>query len=271
MSMCLLTSLSSVASPPTSFVHLQPSLRGGAALVTDFEDQAADLIDFKKVDPNDTKAVRAANKLKKQQKKFKAAKKTCKDLSESECDDDKKCEFSSKKGKCGPKMKKPKFIEDEEDFYLDSSEDLFDFEEDYDWDEDSEDLFDSEDYDLNFEVDDEAMQKYLKEMKKFKKEQKKYESAMKEYKQADKAYKQAKKQCATFISRSVCGALNNDCVVKESSSGSTFKCNTTVSKPKAPKAPKEPKKPNFFEDEEDFYLDSSEDLFNFEEDYDWEM
>ncbi len=179
-----------------------------------------------------------------------------------------KCNTTVSKPKAPKAPKKPKFFEDEEDFYLDSSEDLFDFEEDYDWDEDSEDLFDSEDYDLDFEVDDKALQKYEKAMKKFKKEEKKYKSAMKEYKQADKAYKQAKKLCETFITRSVCGALNNNCVVKENIKKSTFKCNTTVSKPKAPKAPKKPK---FFEDEEDFYFDSSEDLFDFEEDYDWEM
>ena len=38
---------------------------------------------------------------------------------------------------CVPRISKPS--EDKEVFYLDSSEDLFDFKEDYDWDEDSED------------------------------------------------------------------------------------------------------------------------------------
>ena len=105
------------------------------------------------------------NALKKLQKKH------CDKLSESECDDSHMCKFDSEEGECVLKIKmsKSKFAEDEEDIYFDSSEDLFDFEEDYDLDEDSEYLVGPDDED---DEDEDA------------KEQKKYEQALKKYNDA---------------------------------------------------------------------------------------
>mmetsp|Transcript_21584 Transcript_21584/g.35603 ORF Transcript_21584/g.35603 Transcript_21584/m.35603 type:complete len:165 (+) Transcript_21584:71-565(+) len=147
-----------LGSIPTA-LSAESNLRGGAALVTDFEDQAADLIGLDgDTDKDDKDNEKAAKKLEKKlksyekdlktydklRKAFKNAEKECKDLTESDCDVATTCGWNAKKEKCvtslsAPKEpKKPKFAEDEEDFYFDSSEDLFDTE-DYDWDEDAED------------------------------------------------------------------------------------------------------------------------------------
>ena len=210
--------LSSDASP-TPTPYLQPSLRGGAVLATDFEDQAADLIDFlttsksvskqaeKKVVKKLAKKGQTMDDLTKKELK-KAIKKEeskiqkkidakdakqqakrdekCLLLSKADCDDSKVCEIVTHKGESRCHAKPAlEFDGDEEDFYLDSSEDLFDFEEDYDWDEDSEYLVGPDDED-----DDE-------EEKKLKQE-----------------YKKLERKCSDLLSESECDG-NHKCKFKD--------------------------------------------------------
>ena len=219
------TSLSSAASPTPC---LQASNLRGAALITDFEDQAADLIDFKStngVPSKVEKALKNAKKdgvdkkeVKKLQKKIieKWDKNTMKHcsmyLTEPTCDGARNCEWSN------DTCVSSKFFEDEEEeFFFDSSEDLFDSE-DYDFDEDS------EDYDFmtmsNSKKVDKAVDKKLAKKgltrddvnkKDLKKIVKKVENKIQDKVDKEDAKKLLKKQNACLIIRSetVCDETKN--------------------------------------------------------------
>ena len=99
--------------------------------------------------------------------------------------------------KCVTRMTKPKkFAEDEEHFYSDSSEDLFDFEEDYDLDEDSE-----SEYLYEPEEDD----KEAKEQERYEKALKDYNKAKRECKDLDESACVEDKECEFDSEKSKCG------------------------------------------------------------------
>ncbi|KAK1733752.1 hypothetical protein QTG54_015607 [Skeletonema marinoi] len=222
----------------------------GAALITDFEDQAADLIDFKSTNGVPSKVQKALKNAKKNgvdkkevktlQKKIiekweKNTKKSCSMyLTEPTCDGAKNCEWSN------DTCVSSKFFEDEEEeFFFDSSEDLFDSE-DYDFDEDS------EDYD--FRSTKGVPSKVQKELKKAKKngvDKKEVKSLQKKI--LNKWNKNTKKRCSMYLSEPTCDGAKN----------CEWSNDTCVSS-------------KFFEDEEEeFFFDSSEDLFD-SEDYDFD-
>ena len=219
------TSLSSAASPTPC---LQSNNLRGAALITDFEDQAADLIDFKSTKGVPSKVQKELKKAKKNgvdkkevkslQKKIlkkwnKNTKKRCSMyLSEPTCDGAKNCEWSN------DTCVSSKFFEDEEEeFFFDSSEDLFDSE-DYDFDEDSED-YDFMTKSLSKKVDKAVDKKLEKkgltrddlDKKELKKVVKKVENKIQDKVDKEDAKKLLKKQNACLIihSETVCDETKN--------------------------------------------------------------